>query len=444
MALEDQEVEIDVEEIMSRIRENIRRRKEASHLQENQKLESNDIDRDLNRDLNFINSNWDVKNNEYHISSHRPMVGKPLVKGRELVHNEVRRYVDPVIQKQTEFNASMVRILNNSTRTLDEIRLKVEVLETNSDRIKAEVLDEIGTSANRLRAEVDELGTSTDQLRAAIPGDIQKEVRTVLAALSVDIEKKAWLADILQGRIEEGFNITHSSSGADESSKYFVFEDLFRGSRESVKEKQSVFLPFYQGCENVLDIGCGRGEFLELLNENRGEGHGIDLDEDMVNYCVSKGLDVEKIDAIAYLEKVDDKSLDGIFLDQVVEHLEPDYLVRMLRLCYKKLKYGYYIIAETLNPLSLVSFSSYFNMDLTHKKPIHPETLKFLFSSAGFREIEIKFYSPVNDEVKLRKIDAKYALSDEAKSFVEHCNYNLDILNNILYGPQDYAVIGKK
>ena len=229
----------------------------------------------------------------------------------------------------------------------------------------------------------------------------------------------------------------------DEAMNFFVFEEKFRGAREDIRGRQLKFLEYSQGCKNVLDIGCGRGEFLEISKENGINAKGIDINEDMVGYCQSKGLNVEKADAIEYLEKIEDKSLDSIFLDQVVEHLEAKYLIKLLELCYKKLKFGYYIVIETVNPLSLTSFANFY-LDLSHKKPIHPETLKFLFESVGFREIEVKFFSPIPDEYKLKKVGIGENIGEKGREIIEAYNYNIEKLNGILYGYQDYAVIGKK
>jgi O-antigen chain-terminating methyltransferase len=134
-----------------------------------------------------------------------------------------------------------------------------------------------------------------------------------------------------------------------------------------------------------------------------------------------------------------------MFLDQVVEHLEPKYLIKLLELCYKKLKFGYYIVIETVNPLSLTSFANFY-IDLSHKKPIHPETLKFLSESAGFRDIEVKFFSPIPDEYKLKKVEVgeNIGVEEKERQIIEVYNHNIEKLNETLYGCQDYAVIGKK
>jgi O-antigen chain-terminating methyltransferase len=193
----------------------------------------------------------------------------------------------------------------------------------------------------------------------------------------------------------------------------------------------------------VLDIGCGRGEFLEILRNHNIGGMGVDLDADMVAYCKSRQLEVEQGDAITYLQNLDDKSVDGIFIDQVVEHLEPAYLVRLLALCHQKMKFGYYLVVETVNPLSFISFANFY-IDLTHKRPVHPETLQFLVSAAGFRESEKKFFSPVSDEGRLKTIAGAPDMNETEQKNIDAYNHNVELLNSVLFGAQDYAVIGKK
>lgn len=171
--------------------------------------------------------------------------------------------------------------------------------------------------------------------------------------------------------------------------------------------------------------------------------HGVDLDETMIDYCQMRGLKVELNDAISYLEGLEDSSLDGIFIDQVVEHLEPDYLIRLLQLCHQKMQYGFYLVAETVNPLSFFSFANFY-IDLTHVRPVHPDTLRFLFDNAGFREVEVNFLSPVTDDARLQKFPSDWGRDDEGRRMVEVYNRNVEMLNGILYGAQDYSVVGKK
>ena len=465
---ETSEKEINVEEIMGKIRENIRKRKEAGgfskknieNLQKTPLFEGPANESNIQRDLDYINSNWEIQNNSYFISSHRPVVGKFLIKGREAVHGEIKRYVDPIIWKQTEFNGSTVRLLNDTAGKFSYYNNKIEQLRSEmSSRIeqlrpelenkvdKSELDAKVGKS--ELNAKVEQLksefGNKIGQFKSEMDNCIKAEVNSIISSMNLDIENKAWLASILGGKLEERYKDQkiETSNSSDLDINYFKFEEQFRGSREDIKQRQSNFINYFTGCSNVLDIGCGRGEFLEVSKEHGIGAKGVDIDDTMVDYCLSKGLNAMKDEAISYLEKLDDKSLDGIFIDQVVEHLEPDYLIKLLQLCFKKLKYGYYIFVETVNPLSLVSFANFY-IDMTHKKPIHPETLKFLLTSVGFQDVDTKFFSPVSEEVRLKKVPLNNDIEEWVKPHLETYNHNIEKLNNILFGAQDYAVIGKK
>jgi len=345
--------EINVEEVMLKIKENIKRRS----ARDVQGLETH-------KELAYINSSWNIQNNGFFISSHRPILGRFLVKIRELILAEIRRYVDPTIWKQKEFNSSIVKILNNTTKRLD--------------RISSQVEDEIAQS---------------ESMKAGVPN-------------------------------------------------YFTLEERVSGSREDTKKKQSAFIKYFKNCVNVLDIGCGRGEFLELLKEQRIGGRGVAMDDDTANYCGTLDLNVKKMDIISYLNLLEDESLDGVFIDRIVEHLDPGYLINMIRLCFTKMAFGAYIIIKTANPLSLVSLSNFY-MDMTHKKPIHPDTLKFLIESAGFREPFVQFCTPLVENRELELIDT-HGLDENVRRFAEAFNQNAETLNRIIYGPREYAVIGMK
>jgi O-antigen chain-terminating methyltransferase len=104
---------------------------------------------------------------------------------------------------------------------------------------------------------------------------------------------------------------------------YGGFEERFRGSEEEIKERQRIYVPYFAGRDDVVDIGCGRGEFLELMRESGIPARGADLDLDMILLCREKGLDVSAEDAFAYLGALPDDSLGGIFAAQVIEHLHP-------------------------------------------------------------------------------------------------------------------------
>jgi len=467
---------INVEEIMGKIRANIRRRQAAGELpmdldsvvgspSKNRPVrESDDA---IQRDLAYINSNWDIHNNSYFISSHHPYAGKFLVKGRQMVHGEVCRYVDPMVSRQTEFNASTVRIITRASQRFAELEQRQQELEMAFSSFKCEsdkkitecitiakneldskielTSDELATVKNELDSKIELTSNELTTVKNELDSKIELTLRELFSRMDEDIHARVWLTHALEDRVQK--RLAQKSgppvSTLNANTDYFLFEERFRGSREDIKQRQRVFLPYFDKCSRVLDIGCGRGEFLEILKDHDIGGIGVDSDPDMVAYCRSRQVEVEHSDAITYLETLEDKSLDGIFVDQVVEHLEPDYLIRLLALCYQKMKFGVYIVIETVNPLSFVSFVNFY-IDMTHKRPVHPETLQYILSAAGFLECEKKFFSPVLDESRLKKIVNKSTVDEATQKSIDVYNHNIEMLNTLLFGPQDYAVIAKR
>jgi SAM-dependent methyltransferase len=455
--------EINVEEIMRKIRENIRKRKESGeYTKEMEDLINEPIQApiasvgqdDIPQNLNYIKSNWDV-HAEYSINSHRPLLGRFLVWGRKLVHGEVRRYVDLIAGKQSEFNAHVTRILNSSINGFDK-KINDTVIAVNKDidakvnGAVAAVNRDIDVKVNGAVATVNrDIDVKVNGAVATVNKEIDAKVNEAVAAvnkeINKDIENKAWLSNLLDKRIKRKITKTKSLEGiADNAMNYFVFEEKFRGSTDDIKQRQSIFLEYFKKCQNVLDIGCGRGEFLSLLKENGIGAKGIDINEDMVLYCQKNGFDVQKAEGLSYLWSLENKSLDGVFSGQVIEHLKPKELVRLVKQSYDKMKYGTYFIAETINPLCLSVFAASFYMDLSHVKPIHPETIKFLLESAGFREIQFKFFSPFPDVSRLSTLKISDSMNGDEKARLEAMNQNMEKLNSLLYGYQDYAVIAKK
>jgi SAM-dependent methyltransferase len=221
---------------------------------------------------------------------------------------------------------------------------------------------------------------------------------------------------------------------------YFGFEERFRGNEKDIKERQRVYIEFFKEANQVLDIGCGRGEFLELLREAGIKAKGVDLDLDMVLYCEEKGLDVVREDAYTYLESLPDDSLSGLMAAQLVEHFEPIRIIELVNLCQRKLQPGGILIFETPNPLCLTVFSRSFYMDFSHIRPIHPEAMKFLFESAGFQNLQVKFASLVEACMRIPPLSGIAADPQVTEEF----NRGIERLNELLYGFQDYAVIGRK
>src|SRR2546425_4956373 len=206
---------------------------------------------------------------------------------------------------------------------------------------------------------------------------------------------------------------------------YGRFAERFRGSEEYVRENQRFYLPFFAGSQNVLDIGCGRGEFLDLMREAGIPARGIDLSDESVALCLHKGLDAQPADLFAYLEDLPDSTLDGIFCAQVVEHLPPDRLPHMIRQTAAKLARGGVISIETPNPECLAIFATHFYLDPTHTRPIPHALLAFYLEEYGLGRIEVHKLTPA--------VESMPSLAGLPEEF-----------RNAFFGGLDYAIVGRK
>jgi SAM-dependent methyltransferase len=175
-----------------------------------------------------------------------------------------------------------------------------------------------------------------------------------------------------------------SGEGGENGRAYRDFEDIFRGTERFIRERQRVYLDLLEGCEPVLDVGCGRGEFLDLLRERGFDYAGVDLDQAMVLRCREKGHErVEQGDANAYLEPLPDRSLGAVFSAQFIEHLGNDEMMRFFELSLRKLRAGGLFIAETVNPHSLQAMKAFW-VDRTHSPPVFPEVALAVCRISGF------------------------------------------------------------
>ena len=160
---------------------------------------------------------------------------------------------------------------------------------------------------------------------------------------------------------------------------------------------------------HVVDMGCGRGEMLDLLREVRVSASGIDIDPEMVRYCRAKGHAVEQMDALTFLRDQPAGSVDAIFAAQVIEHFSFDQLKEFLTLCRNRLRTGGLLIAETVNPHALEAFKTFYT-DLTHQRPIFPEVALVLCRLSGFEKTHIMFPLGSGDLDRDRQSRGEYAV----------------------------------
>ncbi len=207
---------------------------------------------------------------------------------------------------------------------------------------------------------------------------------------------------------------------------YSLFEERFRGDPAAVAEKQLFYLPLLRSLPGaVLDVGCGRGEFLAMLREAGIPASGVETNPLSVALGREAGLEIEEGDGIAALERRQLSSLGAVVAFQVVEHWPAGAIWAFLRAARQALEPGGVLIAETINTDSLSALKAFF-LDPTHVRPVPADALRFLAESAGFADARIEYRSPLPETERL----AEGSANDER-------------LNRLLFGPQDYALIAR-
>jgi SAM-dependent methyltransferase len=189
--------------------------------------------------------------------------------------------------------------------------------------------------------------------------------------------------EVLDSPVGEVFGYRSSASLRSGGSEYVDFEELFRGPAERVAKSQRPYLELVKGHEPVLDVGCGRGEFLALLSSEGIVARGVDSDAGMVERSLALGVEATLGDVNEHLASLQDASLGAVFSAQVIEHLPHEQLQQMLELARCKLRPGGLFIAETVNPHRISSLKTFW-VDLTHQHPIFPEVALALSAIAGF------------------------------------------------------------
>jgi SAM-dependent methyltransferase len=225
---------------------------------------------------------------------------------------------------------------------------------------------------------------------------------------------------------------------------HFEFAKAYRGDEADIKTRLEKYARNYGPVKRVLDFGCGRGEFLLACSRLDIGAYGVDRDADMISHCGLQGLEAIQGDALQHLKELPARSLDGIFSAQVVEHLTPAEIVQLIQLASEKLKRGGKIIIETINP-NTWSAMRWFYLDPSHSQPVPADMLRFFLEEANFEVLDTLYSSPVaeNDRLSLMKVDSQLEDSSLADLLTQN-NENLQRLNDLLFGPQDFAIVAER
>lgn len=400
-----------------------------------------------------------------HVQYWWPIPPQKGIKGRlRVLMNKVMRkltffYLKHTFDQQNQFNgaasgalADMAAAVDTLTAENQELRSRVSILQDDNlsfqnalQRAKMEMEAAAERAESQLKA-VEEVyaarQNALDTIHTAMTarlGRIEHELaqRRGESAPSLPEDPGEKLLPVLAEKKEPP-----ESGGASSYPKilpeapafdYYLFESKHRGETGEIRKRQERYLPYFEGQDNVLDLGCGRGEFLQLLGEKGISALGVDLQPENIQACARAGVRAELRDGIAYLKQCEDESLGGIFSAQVIEHLEPEQLSLLVHLAYQKLRPGAAMVLETLDPRCLMIFAECFYLDPSHSKPVHPLTLQFMAECEGFSSLELLSLSPSDPSLRFPH------LADHPEA-----DRSIDEINRLLFGGREYALAARK
>ena len=372
----------------------------------------------------------------------------------------IARALDWHVREQVEFNrASMactqatLEALTDLSRGLSLLAGQQQDLRSNHQAWRSDFEERRNANEIHLLRTVSELQSAFHLRASLIEQNFRDSTRQQhddftreMDSRTVDIQKKLWQdMEKIRGEYDRlihtelrllrqrpasapGASAGSAAPGQDESLNidWMRFAEQFRGSEERIREQQKAYVARFSGAAGaVLDIGCGRGEFLEAATAGGLAARGVDQNADCISLCRSKGLDVEQADIFEYLDSLPDGSLGGAYCAQVVEHLSPAALPRLVRLLSQKLRLGSLVAFETPNPECLAIFATHFYIDPTHTRPVPAPLLRFYLEEAGFGSVQIERLAPA--------IESMPGLSELPPSF-----------RDAFFGGLDYAIFARK
>jgi SAM-dependent methyltransferase len=436
--LDVQNPDIKVDEIMQRIQEKVRLRREQAAPPQAGATVPPDSSIAFNqllaqaRDLAQVGSNLP------------PMSKMQGVKRRivEPMAKAFLRIAQLITRDQRAFNNSVIASLQAFDERLTQAAATSAQASATSAQASARTTTRLEEIAARITQRIDQLeaGFRASETEAAGARRAQvlkaDQLRT---AVSLQERRLSLLLEEARRRLPKPLDGDQLQAFADQLPRvsdagYLSFEDAFRGSREEIKERVSIYVAKLRAAgagtdqAPILDIGCGRGELLEVLREQGLKASGVDDNAAAVEKCREARLEVAHGDAFEALARLPDGSLGGLTALHVVEHLPFPLVIRLLDEALRVLRPGGIAIFETPNPTNLLVGAANFYIDPTHRNPVHPQTLQYLFEARGLVQVEPMMLHPFPSEMLLPETDSPAAR----------------FINQHFFGPQDYAVAGRR
>ena len=432
-----------------------------------------------------LNKNWKI------VPDNGPSLGSGW---RARIAGIAWAFIGPLLQKQEHFNALLVDHINRNVSHAEETQKAsssvIALLNSHIDEVIAfqsrliQFAQQLTPFIDTKLHESSSIGRRINEDVASLTDTLEQRTRGMVGAIDgvSDEIRKRWETTLIReqrfvqhvdelrisiGHLQHGIQTirrelenlapqskpgeqvrptisqTHLDDTLDEFT-YVGFENLFRGAPEEIRSRLTEYLPYFEGATEVLDLGCGRGEFLDLLRESGVSARGLDINAEMIEECHSRGLIADVGDALSFLQQQNDRSLGGLFAAQVVEHLEPRYLVRLLAVASQKLRPGSKIILETINPACWFAFFDAYIRDITHVRPLHPDTLQYLLTANGFQHTMVRYSAAFPEESKLQHVMLDSKSAAPLHDAVATLNNNIDKLNDLMFTHLDYAVIGER
>ena len=382
------------------------------------------------------------------IRSHRQgLIGRLIVFFKQLGRPLVKTTQADLLDRQKAYNLVVLEYLERIEalgQTIESVR---DDLVRDLTEVRTDLLRDVQNNHRRV--------SHLEAFKRDGFGDVMRHSDALYAVVDQKLDRYRRDSDQLKSKLGSLLALSETTESTDSAStkqeletawkeqSYLALEDRFRGTDKEIKERVRVYLSRFPAGETVLDLGCGRGETLAVLKENGILARGVDSSAEMVRHCSGLGFDVAQSDLFDELSQAEEDSLGGVISLHVIEHLTEETPLQLIRLAWRALKPGGVLILETPNPLSIVVSTRNFWRDPTHIRPIHPDTLALMFEQAGFDPVERLELRPFGDGETLPEVDVA-ALANESKQLGEAVNKIRDQIDSLLYGHQDFAIVGTK
>jgi len=335
-------------------------------------------DWDLMENLRFSNALY-CRSLPGEPTSERWLMGWLIRLVKRLIVRIMGWYVNPIVENQRDFNAYTSRTINEMKRYLDHLQINEDILYTIVQRDLA-----------LFRANVKFLSK-----------DVGRRIEDIKGEILVSQDSKH---DQVEAHDDNGHGRVAADNCIDSMDLLSIAMKAL-GSPRAVKDFQRGYLKYFEGCSNVIIVGCGRGELIQLLSSQSIPAMGVETNPQLIRYCQERHLDAIQADPVTYLESQADSSVDGIVLSRLSARMSPANFVRLLSACRSKLINDSVLIIEMPSPFSLCSFTNHLLGDSGWVAHLEPEALELLCSTIGFNDPELIFLDTTPHEAQLKRPD---------------------------------------